>query len=320
MSFSYGHHHRYDSGWRPQGSPSPTPSTAPAPSPAPYNPGQSQDDFQYQGWGQDDNNQGPPAYVPPAGSWGSSKQVWNGPTPSGYTPSSSYTPASPTPTSPTPTSPTPGDSSNNGPTPAGQSGQALTGTVDGGGPKQLVLKNNDSKPMTIGLFENTGPGMNPNINNPNNQYTLQPGQSIVLSMPDSWQGRAQKITGKADDPATWAELNFEDKNGVSKTWYDESLIRGYNGALTISPTNGNGGVAGSSKAILSGAPAAAIKHDANGNPVIDATELYTGGIDQAAIDYYNQVVGNQNAYVRNYDNGAVRTSDDNSLTVNFYGT
>ena len=173
--------------------------------------------------------------------------------------------------------------------------------------------------MTIGLFENTGPGMNPNINDPNNKYTLQPGQSITLSMPDSWQGRAQRLTGKADDPATWAELNFENKNGVSKTWYDESLIRGYNGALTIRPTHGNGGVAGTNKSILAGAPAGALKKDANGNTVIDATESYTGTLNQDAINYFNQAVGNQIAYVRNFDNGAVRTSDDTSLTVDFYG-
>jgi len=210
--------------------------------------------------------------------------------------------------------PTPGGAA----TPTGGS-TATTGAVNGGGPKQLLLKNNDTKPMKVGLFENTGPGMNPEIDNPQHVYTIQPGQQVSLSMPSSWQGRAQKLTGNASDPATWAELNFENKNGVDKTWYDESLIRGYNGALTISDGNG-GNVAGTNKTILNGAPAGAVKTDSGGNKVIDATEGYNGQVNTAAEGYFNQAVGPQNAYVRHDDNGAVRTSDSNTLKVDFYGT
>jgi len=196
-----------------------------------------------------------------------------------------------------------------------------SGSVNGGGPNELVLKNTDSKPMTIALFENTGPGMNPNIDDPNHKYTIQPGQTLKLSMPSSWQGRAQKLGGKADDPATWAEINYEPgKDGTNnKIWYDESVIRGYNSAVTMKPTNStnDADLGGSSKSIIDGAPSDAVTTDAGGNKVIKDPERYDGGTNQAAIDYLNSSVGNNNAYVRNWDHNAVRTTEDNSLTVTF---
>jgi hypothetical protein len=226
--------------------------------------------------------------------------------PSPSTPS----PTTPSPTTPSPTTPSPGDN-----------GNVSTGTVDGGGPNELVLKNTDSKPMTIALFENTGPGMNPNLDDPNNKFTVQPGQTLKLSMPESWQGRAQKLSGNPTDPATWAEINFEkgQNGGKGKIWYDESLIRGYNSAVTMKPTNAtdDSELAGSSQSILAGAPSDATTTDAGGNKVIKDTEGFDGGINQSAIDYFNSSVGNTHAYVRNWDNGAVRTTDDNSLTVTF---
>jgi hypothetical protein len=191
--------------------------------------------------------------------------------------------------------------------------------VNGGGPNELVLKNTDSKPMTIALFENTGPGMNPNINDPNNKFTIQPGQTLKLSMPSSWQGRAQKLGGKADDPATWAEINYEPgkDGGNNKIWYDESLIRGYNSAVTMKPTNSSEPGGGSDKSIIDGAPPEAVTTDAGGNKVIKATEGYDGSVNSSSENYLNSAVGNTNGYVRHDDDGAVRTTEDNSLTVTF---
>jgi hypothetical protein len=223
-------------------------------------------------------------------------------------PAPSPDPAPSTASGPAPT-PTPAP----GPTPA-PSGPATA--VDGGGPKELILTNSDSKAIKVGLFENTGPGMNPDINNPNNTFDLAPGQSIKLSMPDSWQGRAQKISGNADDPATWAEINFENKNGQNNIWYDISLIRGYNSAVTMKATNG-GSSASTGQSILAGAPSDVLTQDAGGNTVIDATEPYTGGTKTNIVNYLNGAVGTSNAYVQNFDNGAVRTTTDNSLTVDF---
>lgn len=283
---------------------------SPSPGPAPGNP-------YYGGYGHYHQ------YSPQPSPSASPSASYPSPTPAAYPPGGSPT-ATPSPGGYTPSaSPSGSPSASPSGTPSGSPSASPSASgaiaVDGGGPKQLVLKNNNSSAIQVGLFENTGPGMNPDIDNPNNVYTIQPGQQVTLSMPDSWQGRAQKLTGNGSDPATWAELNFEDKNGVNKTWYDESLIRGYNGALTISPTNGDGGTAGSSTPILSGAPSSTLTKDSNGNTVINATEPYSGGVNQDVVDYEDQSVGNTNAYVRNFDNGAVRTSDDNSLTVNFYG-
>jgi len=205
--------------------------------------------------------------------------------------------------------------------PPGNGGNVQTDSVNGGGPNELVIKNTDSKPMTIALFENTGPGMNPNIDDPNHKYTVQPGQTLKLSMPASWQGRAQKLSGKANDPASWAEINYEPgQNGApAKIWYDLSLIRGYNSAVTMRPTDStdNSEVAGTEKSIIDGAPPDAITTDAGGNKVIKDTEGYDGSVQQAAVDYFNSAVGNTIAYVRHDDDKAVRTTQSNSLTVTF---
>jgi hypothetical protein len=228
------------------------------------------------------------------------------------TPGGPFGGPAPSPTTPSPTTPTPG---------AGDSGNVQTNSVNGGGPNELVLKNTDSKPMTIALFENTGPGMSPNLNDPNNRFTVQPGQTLKLAMPASWQGRAQKLSGNPTDPASWAEINYEPaKNGGNnKIWYDLSLIRGYNSAVTMKPTHAtdDSELGGSSKSILAGAPADAVTTDAGGNKVIKDTEGFDGGTNQAAINYFNSAVGNDKAYVRNWDNNAVRTTEDNSLTVTF---
>jgi len=240
-----------------------------------------------------------PAPAPPAGS----------PTP----PAASPTPPPPAPVPPSPApAPVPPPANNT---------TVQTDSINGGGPNELVIKNTDSKPMTIALFENTGPGLNPNIDDPNHKYTVEPGQTLMLSMPASWQGRAQKLCGNANDPASWAEINYEPgQNGApSKIWYDLSLIRGYNSAVTMRPTDStdNSEVAGTEKSIIDGAPADAITTDAGGNKVIKDAEGYDGGTNQAAIDYYNSAVGNSNAYVRNWDHNAVRTTQNNSLTVTF---
>jgi hypothetical protein len=175
--------------------------------------------------------------------------------------------------------------------------------------------------MTVALFENFKEGMHPNIDNPNNRYTLQPGETIKLSMPASWQGRAQKLSGNASDPATWAEINFEPgkNDGKGKIWYDSSLIRGYNSAVTMKPTHSKdeSQTAGSSKSILAGAPADAVTTDSGGNKVIKDTEGYNGNTNSAAENYYKKTIGTDHAYVRNWDHNAVRTSEDNSLTVTF---
>lgn len=194
-----------------------------------------------------------------------------------------------------------------------------TAAINGGGPNELILKNTDSETAKIGLFENFASGMNPNITGPAATYTLQAGESITLSVPESWQGRAQKLTGAADDPATWAELNYENKDGVHKLWYDNSLIRGYNSAVTIKPTNSDNPdeIAGSGKSLLPDAPQDILTTDSGGTKVIKDVEPYTGGVNTKVEDFLDSAEGTSNSYVRFDDHKAVRTSTDNSLTVTF---
>lgn len=221
----------------------------------------------------------------------------------------------PAPTIPDPQGDTKPQGSDNPKSPVG--GQ--TGAINGGGPNELILKNTDNEAATIGLFENFAPGMNPNITGPAATFTVQAGDSLTLSMPESWQGRAQKLGGAADDPATWAELNYENKNGEHKLWYDNSLIRGYNSAVTIKPTHSNNpaDVAGSGQSLLAGAPQDIITTDSGGNPVIKDVEPYTGGVNSNVENYLDSAEGNNNSYIRFDDHNAVRTSTDNSLTVTF---
>lgn len=238
------------------------------------------------------------------------------------------TPAPPNPQSPAEpktnqradiTPPEPQNGNNPKPENAENPAKENTGALNGGGPNELILKNTDSETAKIGLFENFAPGMNPNITGPAATYTLQAGESITLSVPESWQGRAQKLTGAADDPATWAELNYENKDGVHKLWYDNSLIRGYNSAVTIKPTNSDNPdeVAGSGKSLLPGAPQDILTTDSGGTKVIKDVEPYTGGVNTNVENFLDDAEGTSNSYVRFDDHKAVRTSTDNSLTVTF---
>jgi hypothetical protein len=197
-----------------------------------------------------------------------------------------------------------------------------TASVDGGGPNETVLKNSTGKPMKVAFFKNLGPGLQPNLGGkPDAEFEIPAGQSLKVSMPESWQGRVQKWSGKTSDPASWAEINYEPKstNGdKNKIWFNVSLIQGYNSAMTITPTHG-GASAGSNKSIIGNAPQGITAMDASGNPVILQSQPYTqGGSTNAGVtDYLYSQYGNSASYVLPDDHGAVRTSEDNSLTIDF---
>jgi len=233
---------------------------------------------------------------------------------SSYTSSGTTPPASSTApiTSTSPSSTTAGSSTN--------SKDTQQASIDGGGPDSTVLTDNTGKAMQVAYFENSGQGMNPNLGKPNAVFTLQPGETLDVAMPDSWQGRVQKWDGNTSDPATWAEVNFQSASGSTphQTWYDESVIQGYNGAMTISAGDGTESC-GSSKDLIDGAPSDIVTTDAAGNQVIDQTQSYSNGgaTNQAAADYYDSALGNSNAYVLPNDNNAVRTTAQRSLDINF---
>ena len=44
---------------------------------------------------------------------------------------------------------------------------------------------------------------------PEQTINVSPGSSQVVSLDGGWEGRVQKLTGAAADPATWAEIHFD---------------------------------------------------------------------------------------------------------------
>lgn len=191
------------------------------------------------------------------------------------------------------------------------SGRTLTGSVDGGGPNSLLVRNRSDQPIEVAMFRNLAPGMHPNFEGPNAQFTIPANGELRISVPDDWQGRLQKYSGSTQDPSNWAELNFEASTG--KIWFNESDIPGRNSSMLI--TAPDGAVAGSSKSVLENAPASVVTVDSSGQKVIKPPQWFTGVTDHGAVNYLNDALGNTNAYVLPDDHLAVRVSEADTLTI-----
>ena len=189
--------------------------------------------------------------------------------------------------------------------------EPLTGSVDGGGPNSVLVRNRGDQPIEVAMFRNLAPGMHPNFDGPNAQFTIPAHGELRISVPDDWQGRLQKYSGSTQDPSNWAELNFEASTG--KIWFNESDIPGRNSSLLI--TAPDGAVAGSSHSVLQNAPESVVTVDSSGQKVIKPPQWFTGVTDQGAVDYLNQALGNTNAYVLPDDHLAVRVSEADTLTI-----
>lgn len=190
----------------------------------------------------------------------------------------------------------------------------VTGTVDGGGPNKVTIKNTTDKPMEIAFFKNKAPG-EPNFSTPEMTQEIPAGGEAEDSLPADWAGRAQKYDGSAADPASWDEMNFQSSTG--QTWFDESLEQGDNASMQISS---GGQTAGSSQSILGSAPSDIVAPDSSGTDVIDATQSFNGTTNQNAANFYDGAVGNTNAYVVPTDNNAVRVSTSHDLTLTLGNT
>jgi hypothetical protein len=190
-------------------------------------------------------------------------------------------------------------------------GATLTGSVDGGGPNSVLVRNRSDQPIQVAMFRNLAPGMHPNFEGPNAQFTIPANGELRISVPDDWQGRLQKYSGSTQDPSNWAELNFEGSTG--KIWFNESDIPGRNSSMLI--TAPDGAVAGSTKSVLGDAPPGVVAVDSSGQKVIKPPQWFTGVTDQGAVDYLNQALGNTNAYVLPDDHLAVRVSEADTLTI-----
>lgn len=100
---------------------------------------------------------------------------------------------------------------------------------------------------------------------------------------------------------------------------DISLGQGCDGAATISATDGSSRTNGFSHDVLSNAPEAAMQNKPDGTKALATTMgNWMSGPNQAAIDYLNQVVGQQHASVTDGTGTDDVASSNKCLAVDFY--
>ena len=161
----------------------------------------------------------------------------------------------------------------------------------------IILSNKASQDQTFNFYDNfwNGDGTaGANFDHPSNPTTVAAGATTFVSLPTTFKGRVQRGTQL---PATWVEFQVSASNDHAAHG-DVSLEQGCDKAATISATDGSGQTNGFSQDILSGAPDAAVQNKPDGTRALATTMgNWMSGPNQAAIDYENQVVGQQRAYV-----------------------
>ncbi|CAF0939253.1 unnamed protein product, partial [Didymodactylos carnosus] len=145
--------------------------------------------------------------------------------------------------------------------------------------------------------------------------TVLPGQSKTVEFVAGWEGRAQKLTGASNEPATWAEFHFNAWNDM--TFGDISYIRGNNGAMVMTSEDGSM-KSGTSENLIAEAPASLRKTDSSGTSILDATEPYTGGKNNALIQYYRSKVQEGQGYIEHTDDKSAHGTTSKQLKLDVY--
>lgn len=160
--------------------------------------------------------------------------------------------------------------------------------------------NRGSKSIRVGFFKNIDPY----------QPSFQPERTINLplgTLQVAQLGHVHKLTGAPSDPATWAEIHF-DTSFMGMTFFDVSLIRGFNGAMVFSSQDGSLKTDFTTN-LYSGAPNQFKTRDTGGYYVLQPTQPYTGGTNYDLVQYYREKVSTGNAYI---------LSDDHSIHIGIY--
>jgi hypothetical protein len=144
---------------------------------------------------------------------------------------------------------------------------------------------------------------------------LQSGENHSIELDHGWEGRVQKLTGASNDPATWAEIHFNGFQNI--TFADISFIRGYNGSMIFSSTDGslNTGV---DNDLFSDAPNQFKIKDSQGNDVLEATESYTGEQNTDLIAYYRTKVPDGRGYIIPNDHSSTHGTQDTHINLIAY--
>ena len=123
------------------------------------------------------------------------------------------------------------------------------------------------------------------------------------------------MTGSPSDPATWAEIRF---NGwQDMTFFDISLIRGFNGAMVFSTVDGRRRT-GFTNDLRPGAPSKYRVKDSNGYDVLEPTEPYTGGRNHDLVSYYRRKVSKGNGYIVPDDHASSLGTTDKQINLDIY--
>jgi hypothetical protein len=148
--------------------------------------------------------------------------------------------------------------------------------------------------------------------------TLAAGDTKFVSLPHKFQGRVTRgndnlnLKGQSQRLGTWFECSF-DPSGDGRLWGDVSLIRGYDGPVTLSATDGTGASKGFSNDILPGAPASAKATKPDGTQDLAPTEDGNTSAEQYCL---NKVKGE--AYCDDKHDSPVIVSKNSVLDVTFY--
>ncbi|KAL8840883.1 MAG: hypothetical protein Q9170_001147 [Blastenia crenularia] len=182
----------------------------------------------------------------------------------------------------------------------------------------IVLRNHTNTEQQYAFYNNYWNGngtAGANFDHPDPITTLNGNSSAFISLPTTFKGRVQRGTSL---PATWVEFQVSaDNDGAAHG--DISLQQGCDGAATISATDGSGRSNGFTEDILSGAPDAAVQNKPDGTRALATTVgNWMSGPNQAAIDWENQRVGQQKAYIQGGTGTDDVASGNQCLAVDFY--
>ncbi|KAH6658281.1 hypothetical protein BKA67DRAFT_674211 [Truncatella angustata] len=180
-----------------------------------------------------------------------------------------------------------------------------TGESDNGG-AGVTIKNADSQKRGYYIYHNNCDTM------PYKYIWIDAGETKFVSFPAQFQGRITRGTDEynlksAQWLGTWFEIGY-DASGIA--YSDVSLIRGCDGAVSISALDGTGVSIGFTQSILDGAPTGAYATKSNGQKVLAASENLDGSINTAVRDWYISEVGITNAYVDDYHGDPVIRSSN----------
>lgn len=191
---------------------------------------------------------------------------------------------------------------------------AQTFSKGGDEPNSIILTNRGSNKQSFSFFQNLAPYV-PNFEYSYFNANLDPGETALFSFPTGWEGRVQKMTGSAADPATWGEFKF---NGFEDlTFFDVSVIRGNNGAIIMRSTDGTK-ESGLMDDLLSQIPDEYLVLDSNNNKVIGPTEPFTGGTNDNLVNFYRTKVQSGQEYIVHTDNLSTLGTPDDTLNIDIF--